>query len=324
MNLKSSLKIFVAIVLLAGLNNAARAVAALPAPKADLYVVYSGTSTDATFSGGSTSTATTSHVSTIYLILDLANPSNFSILDVGADKTYQISTRVLSADGSSVTTYDNGTQNTGGNATRNFVNGVENQATSNLTSPTKGYTVFRFNGGGTKSLTINNVTHDYPKSIEVYATGISTGLSRFVATTIVAADSKTKVSGVYTVNAIEPALTNYIGTLGNANTTAYPLKLSGQLFSYAYDPTLVAVPVQNFQAIDYLDVSGTITLTLNTTLTSLANVGGSFKLTGQLVATTINPVANPLTASSSPTLYEDFLIEIVQSLALPAGYVPTP
>jgi len=324
MNLKNLSIFFIAIVFLAALNDVSWAVPVLPAPKADLYVVYSGTSTDATFNGGSTSAATTSHVSTIYLILDFANGDSFSVLVVHPDKSYGISSRVLSADGATMTTYDDGTMKTGGNSTHNFLNGVENLAKSNTTSPTKGYAAFRFSGGGTKSLTINNVTHHYPESTEVYATGTMIGLSNFTATTIVAADAKAKVSGVYTVNAVEPALTNYIGTLGNASMSTYPLKLSGQLFDYAYDSTLVAVPVQDFNAVDYLDVSGTITLTLNTTLTGLANVGGSFKLKGQLVPTTINPVAAPLDAASSPTLYEDFLYEIVQSLALPSVYVPTP
>jgi len=326
MNFKNSLAGSAALLLLAGLNVAAKPAPPLPTPEAHLYVVFSGTSTDSTFDGGSTSTATTKHVSTVYLILDLANPSNFSALLVHADKSYGISTRVLSADGTAVTSYNDGTVQSGGNNPgHNFINGLENQAKSNSTSPTKGYAVFRFSGGQTDSVTIDNVTHVYPTYTEVYATGALTGLSIFTATTIVPADSKAKVSGVYTIDPVEPALTNYIGVTGNANTISYPTKLSGQIFDYGYDATLVAVPIQNFPAIDFLDVSGTITLTLNTTLTSLANVGGTFKLKGQVTPpVTINPVAGPLTASGSATIYEDFLAEIVQSLALPAGYTPTP
>ncbi len=301
------------------------AAAPLPTPAADVYVVYQGTTTHTEFSPTVSNSAATTEVDTTYAVTDLAFPYNYSVLTVKSDGNYSISTRVLSADGTSMNAYDDGTLDSSADPTQNFLIGLHNNPVAPSTSPTKGYAAFRFSStNGTSSLTLNNQTHNYPKTTQIYATGALVGLSSTVAVTLVPADAKTKVSGVYTINAIPAAITNYIGTVGNAKTKSYPTALSGPAFFYKLDPTLVATGNSTFPKVLGLGVTGTASVTLNTTLTSLANVGGSFKLKGQVSATTISPVSAPLNSGSSATVYEDFLFEIVKSLGLTTAYTPSP
>lgn len=328
MNIPSISKFSGAVLLSLGLSVLgfpAQATPPLPAPATDVYVVYQGTATTASFKPAVSNTATTSEADAVYVVADLAFPYNYSILIVKSSGTYSISTRVLSADGTTMNGYDDGTLNSNADPTQNFISGIHNAPAGVTLSPTKGYTAFRFaSTTGTSSLTINNQTHDYPKTIQIYANGALEGLSSTVPVTLVAADAHTKVSGVYTINAIPAAITNYIGTVGNAKTKSYPGAMTGPVFTYQIDPTLVATNNSTFPNMAALSTTGTITVTLNATLTSLANVGGSFKLKGQNSATTINPVSAQLNSGSSATVYEDFLFEIAQSLGLTPGYTPSP
>jgi hypothetical protein len=326
MNIKTS-KFTGAVLLAVGLVLLAFPAKAvpLPTPAADVYLVYQGKVTIPFFAPAISNTATSVETQTVYLVTDLASPFSYSLLTVKTDGSYSIDTRVLSADGTGMTAYGNGNSNSNADPTQNFIAGIHNNPIGNATSPTKGYSAFRFSTtGGTATVTINNQTHDYPKTVQVYATGLLAGLSSTVPVTLVAKDTKTKVSGVYTINAIPASITNYIGTVGNAKTKHFPASLSGPLFFYEIDPTLVATNNTTFPNMSALSLAGTFSATLNSTLTSLANVGGSFKLKGQNSATTINPVAAQLNSGSSPTVYEDFLFEIVKSLGLTPGYTPNP
>jgi hypothetical protein len=300
----------------------------------DLYLVYSGMETQSIFEAGSTSALSTKQTATVYLVFDLSNPGSYSVLSTtssGASGTYAIFTRVLNANGSAVTSSENGavdSSSIGTDPAQNFIASVANEPStsrSGAVSSTKGYTVFKYGGTeGTDPVTINSSVFNYLKVHQIYLTGLLTGLSDTTSMTVVPADAKPKVSGVYTVNAIPSALTNFLGTAGSSSTQAYPTELTGSDIRYEYLPSLSASPVSGAPALNRLSLTGTTTLTLNTTLTSLANVGGSFKLKGQLTPTTISPVATQLNATSSPTVYEDFLFEITQSLGLPSSYVPAP
>lgn len=323
MNLKNSLTLLGAALLLSSLSNQAQAAAALPPPANDLYLVYSGTLSQANWYGGSTGTATETDTSYIYVIVDLANTNSYSVLG-GDSHGYSIFSRILSTDGTTLTANDDGVAESDTNPAHNFINGVENQAKSNTTSPTKGYGVLRFSLTQTDTETNNNVSHDYPNLTEIYAAGALTGLSKTAPVTLVAANAKAKASGVYTVFPVPHALANYFTTGGSPFTYPYPASLTGTAISYGYDSKLQAVPDVNFPgAVSYMSVSGKITLKLNATLTAIANVGGSYKLKGQLNATAIAPVTNPL-SPSNPLAYEFFLYDIAKSLGLPDSYVPGP
>jgi hypothetical protein len=326
MNLLKGLSLSTLVISIAGIGGLASGLPApvLPTPAAHVYVVYSGTASHADFSALSTSTTTTSTTQTLYLVIDLANPSSFSFLRTRTDGTYDIFTRVLSSDDLSVAAYRDGVTETSVMSTdpdQNLIAGLANEPKAPSTIPTKAYALFvASDADGVDTVTINSTPYTYTEVRQASLTGLQTGLSTTAATTLVAASTKPKTSGVYTINVIPAALTNYIGTVGNASTKKYPTSLSGSDLHYDYNSTLGnGVP-----KIITLGVTGTVTVTLNTTLTSLANVGGSFKLKGQSSATTINPVAGQLNSSSSPTVYEDFLFEIVQSLNLPIVYTPSP
>ena len=295
----------------------------------DLFLVYSGAETQSIFEAGSTSALSTAQDATIYLVFDLSNPGSYSVLSTTTSGTYAIFTRVLNANGTAVTSSENGAADSSSIATdpaQNFIASVANEPTTSRTgavSSTKGSTVFKYGGTeGTDPVTVNSAVFNYLKIHQIYLTGLLTGLSDTTSVTVVPADAKPRVSGVYTVNAIPSALTNFLGTVGNSSTQAYPTELTGSDIRYEYLPSLAASPVSGVPALNRLSLTGTTTLTLNTTLTSIANVGGSFKLKGQLTPTTISPIGAPLNATSSPTVYEDFLFEITKSLGLPSSYVP--
>ena len=303
----------------------------LPPPSAHVFVVYSGKESVDTFTSTQTTIYPVASVPVfVYVVIDLANPSSFSTLTVNKDQTYTIHTRVLSANGSSVTAYYNGTSDTssvGTDPQLNLFAGITNTPRTVGGNPTAGYAIFRYAGiDGTSPQTFGGNTYNYPNEFQSSLTGNEVGLSTTVANSIISANARARVSGVYTINANPTALTNYIGTVGNAATIPYPNSVTGPVqavYQQNYLSSLAANPVAGVPTLFSVSVGGTGTLSLNTTLTSLANVGGSYKFVGSNPVT-INPVAHQLNSSSSPTVYEDFLYLVAQSLKLTGGYVPTP
>ena len=101
----------------------------LPAPAADVFLVYQGKSTVTGFNPAVSTKGVTTAVSEIYVVTDLAFPYNYSILTIDTDGTYSISTRVLGADGTTETAYDNGVANASADPASNFIAGVDNSTT---------------------------------------------------------------------------------------------------------------------------------------------------------------------------------------------------
>jgi hypothetical protein len=296
----------------------------LPAPNTDAYLVYSGTASLKSFSGETTVTKTESVSLSVYEVFDLAHPSNFSVMIYNPSTGYHIYTRILSADGASMSSYRDGVLDSTTDPTQNFISGLSSLPNASGVAAA-GYGVLRFSiTTEVDSLTINGVSNDYNKTTQIFASGALTGLSFVSDITILAVNSKPKGSGVLSVNPIITAVTNYIGIPGNAKMVSYPPKLSGQIFSYDYDPTLMTSPDPALQPLASITTEGTISLSLDTTLTSIAYVGGSYKLKGQSVATLINAISGPLTTTGSATVYDVFLYKIAKSLGLPDGYIPVP
>src|ERR1700733_1413426 len=128
---------------LASFNPLASALPApvLPAPAAHVYVVYSGTASHADFSALSTAITTVSSTQTVYLVIDLANPSSFSVLRTKTSGVYDIYTRVLSADDLSVAAFVDGIAETSPmsiDPNQNLIAGIANEPKAPSTSPTKG------------------------------------------------------------------------------------------------------------------------------------------------------------------------------------------
>jgi len=134
----------------------------------------------------------------------------------------------------------------------------------------------------------------------------------------------------YSVNFIRTPYANLIGSnQTDARVVPYFSSLTGTSSEFAFDATLLSDPVQGFQPLTRATTSGTISLSLNSTLSGIANVGGSYEVptSGPIklpLSIVIQPIPGPLTSSGSPTVYENFLYHIVLSLGLggTGGYVP--
>jgi hypothetical protein len=299
----------------------------------------------------------------------LANPANYSLLvvDPAGTPAYHIYTRILSPDGVYVATYDDGVAGEADPSDDLLANAIytpgalppitpyASAKTTTTSSTASGLEAFKFSLFGSDTLAnylnpifqttpssniiIFPLTHNYPRTSEIYATGPLTGLSTEAVQVVIPAnlsssslpladDSATKLPP-YQVNAIPAPYYNYIGTkLDDAVITPYATGLSGSASFYDYDATLVPGSLGNFSPLARATDAGSVSLSLNTTLSGLANVGGSYEVpsTGPIIlplSIEIPPIAIPLSFSHRSTAYETFLYHLVLSLGLKTtGYVP--
>jgi hypothetical protein len=329
-------------------------------PHDHLYLVYSGTSSSSTFSTSSGLVATRK---TLYLVTDLANPANYSLLVVGDKNTpgYDIYTRVLSPDGTYVASYDDGATGSTDPSDDFFASAINYpiqifplttsaSTTAPVTPTTTGLAAFKFSRFGVDNISrylypipLNGgasgdffpFSHAYPRTGEIYATGPLTGLGTTSAQVIIpatfnilpAAASASASLPPYQINIIPVPYVNFIGKDKNkAQLVPYALGLGGTDSFYDYDGTLVASP-GIYSALAVATTAGRDTLTLNTTLSALANVGGSYPVSNPMLPLSIElpPVAGPLKFTGKFTVYETFLYHLLLSLGQTGngyGYVP--
>lgn len=361
MNFHRSLKFLFALGFVAAFfpSGSAQAMLIYPGvPHPHIYLVYSGSTRTVEFSA-TTGLVTKKRV--VYLLTDLANPSSFSLLVMGNTPTAanHFTTRVLSADGTSVTTYDDGAVGVSDPADNFFASLTTANPTSLPlnSSAMQGAGVFKYTAVGTDKLKAGTVSHEYPFTVETYATGALQGL-QFPPEVVIPTNTVINYSTVnpsasqvvvggpildpvppigtnpgYHVNPIRVPYMNFVGTtLENARVVPYVTQLCGPSIGYNFDATLLTSPKTSSKALAVATLSGHITLTLNTTLSGLANVGGWYESTPPTVdgpggvmimplAIAIQPVSGPLTPKGNPTVYENFLKQLA---SFPGGPIASP
>jgi hypothetical protein len=202
--------------------------------QASPYVVYLGSATGSTSSAsGSTRTS-----DAVYLLTDMADTSNFAILQIDAtDGVYTVISRPSDVPPA-------------GEATDNFFGGI-----------------LAANGkGGMGVLSYGTTTTDSSSNTYV-ATAYATGALTTSTSQLVAARAKPLAITLKTSGAVTGTYTFNPSTALSTGGNAYPKSLTGTYTNYE---------ITSSGALAHVSTGGTISFSLNPTLTTLANIGGGY------------------------------------------------